>query len=103
MEYQTLLLAHFITFSKKLLYILYVIVLMSNDLKKDYRRNFKTMMVEIVQFKNVKKTHGGVLLKSLQLQIKVTLLHECFTSFLNCTNAINFLYIIFINQEKNTY
>ena len=42
--------------------------------------------------KNVKNTHGGVLilvkcgLKSATL-LKLTLLHECFSRFLNCTNG----------------
>ena len=43
--------------------------------------------------KNVKNTHGGVLLL-VQLQafkpatlLKVTLLHECFSRVLNCTNG----------------
>ena len=37
-------------------------------------------LVLFVQFKNVKSTHGGVLLK-------VTLLHGCFSRFLNCANG----------------
>ena len=32
--------------------------------------------------KNVKNTHGGVLI----LVLKLTLLHGCFSRFLNCTN-----------------
>ena len=39
---------------------------------------------------NVKNTYGGVLLfVSLQAksQLKVTLLHECFSRFLNCMNG----------------
>ena len=34
--------------------------------------------------KNVKNTHGGVL-----LLLKVALLHGCFSRFLNCTNGTN--------------
>ena len=36
--------------------------------------------------KNVKNTHGGVLLATL---LKVTLLHGCFSRFPNCTNGQN--------------
>ena len=36
--------------------------------------------------KNVKNTHGGVLLATL---LKVTLLHGCFSRFPNCTNDPN--------------
>ena len=36
-------------------------------------------LVAFVQFKNVKDTHGGVLI--------LILLHECFSRLLNCTNA----------------
>ena len=39
-------------------------------------------LVPFVQIKNVKNTHGGVL-----LLLKVTLLHGCFSRFLNCTNS----------------
>ena len=34
----------------------------------------------------MKNTHGGMLLL-VKLQAKVTLLHGCFSPFLNCTNA----------------
>ena len=38
--------------------------------------------------KNVKKTHGGLLLLvNLQALVKVTLLHWCFSRFLNCLNC----------------
>ena len=37
----------------------------------------------LYNLKNVKNTHGGVLL----LALKVTLLHGCFSHFLNCTNG----------------
>ena len=40
-------------------------------------------LVPFVQFKTVKKTHAGVLATLL----KVTLLHGCFSRFLNCTNG----------------
>ena len=40
-------------------------------------------LVPLVQFKTVKKTHAGVLATLL----KVTLLHGCFSRFLNCTNG----------------
>ena len=35
----------------------------------------------LYDFKNVKNTHGG------GLRLKVTLLHGCFSRFLNCTNG----------------
>ena len=39
-------------------------------------------------FKNVKNTHGGVLLSvKLHALVKVTLLHGCFSRFLNCAHA----------------
>ena len=46
----------------------------------------------LCNFKNVKNTHGGVsLLEELQAQpatlLKLTLLHECFSHFLNWTNG----------------
>ena len=37
----------------------------------------------LYNLKNVKNTHGGVLL----LVLKVTLLHGCFSRFLNCTKG----------------
>ena len=36
--------------------------------------------------KNVKNTHGGVLLQPATL-LKVTLFHGCFSRFLNCTHG----------------
>ena len=44
----------------------------------------------LYNLKNVKKTHGGVLiLVELQAAIllKLTLLHGCFSRFLNCANG----------------
>ena len=45
----------------------------------------------LYNLKNVKNTHGGVLLL-VKLQaatlLKVTLLYWCFSRFLNCTNGI---------------
>ena len=44
----------------------------------------------LYNLKNVKNTHEGVLLliklQAKRLQLKVTLLHGCFSHFLNCTN-----------------
>ena len=40
-------------------------------------------LVPFVQFKNVKSTHGGVLL----LVLKVTFLNGCFSRVLNCSNG----------------
>ena len=37
----------------------------------------------VYSLKNVENTHGGVLI----LVLKVTLLHGCFSHFLNCTNG----------------
>ena len=39
----------------------------------------------VYNLKNVKNTHGGLLL--LATLLKVTLLHGCFSHFLNCTNV----------------
>ena len=36
---------------------------------------------------NVKNSHGGVLLSLATLLLKVTLLHGCFSRFLDCTNG----------------
>ena len=57
---------------------------------------YNTMLCAIwyhlYNFKNVKNTHGGVLLlvklqpKKRATLLKVTLLHGCFSRFLNCTN-----------------
>ena len=41
------------------------------------------ILYHLYYFKNVKNTHGGVLL----LVLKVTLLHWCFLRFLNCANS----------------
>ena len=40
-------------------------------------------LLPFVQLKKHENTHGGVLL----LALKVTLLHGCFSRFLNCTNV----------------
>ena len=43
---------------------------------------------DLNNLKNVKSTHGRVLLLlKLQKALKVTLLHGCISRFLNCTNA----------------
>ena len=62
--------------------------------KKVFYVMFCTIWYYLYNFKNVKNTHGGVLLlvklqaKSLPATLlKVTLLHECFSRFLNCTNS----------------
>ena len=44
-------------------------------------------LVPFVQFKNVKNIHGGVLLAGCRLITCVTLLHGCFSRFLNCANG----------------
>ena len=45
-------------------------------------------LVLLVQFKKRENTHGVVLLLvKLQALLKVTLIHECFSRFLNCTNG----------------
>ena len=41
----------------------------------------------LYNFKNVKKTHGSVLLLLKLQAVKATLLHGCFSCFLNCTNG----------------
>ena len=59
-----------------------------------YKHKFDALhdLVSLVQFKKRENTHGGVLLL-VKLQAKawnftkVTLLHGCFSQFLNCTNS----------------
>ena len=51
-----------------------------------------TIWYHLCNLKNVEKAHGGVLiLVTLQTAAckctKVTLLHRCFSRFLNCTNS----------------
>ena len=46
---------------------------------------FCIIWYHLQDLKNVKNTHGGVLL----LVIKVTLLHGSFSRFLDCTNGTN--------------
>ena len=42
----------------------------------------------LYSFKNVKNSHRGLLfLVKLQAILKVTLLHGCFSNFLNCKNG----------------
>ena len=41
----------------------------------------------LYNLKNVKNIHGGVLLVVACTLLKVTLLHGCFSRFLNCTNG----------------
>ena len=41
----------------------------------------------LFDFKNVKNTHGGVLLLVKVTLLKVALLHGCFSLFSNCTNG----------------
>ena len=56
--------------------------------KKKYLVVFCAIWYHLYNLKNVKNTHGGVLLlvKPATL-LKVTLLHGCFLRFLNCTNG----------------
>ena len=46
---------------------------------------FCAIWYHLTNLKNVKNTHGGVLL--LVTLLKVTLLHECFSRFLNSTSG----------------
>ena len=51
---------------------------------------FCAIWYHLYNFKNMKNTHGGVLLLvklHTQTLLKVTLHHECFSHFLNCTNG----------------
>ena len=43
-------------------------------------------LIPFVRFKNVKNTHGAVLILACNFT-KLTLLHGCFSHFLNCTNG----------------
>ena len=40
----------------------------------------------LYNLKNVKNTHGGLLVLLKLTLLKLTLLHGCFSHFLNCTN-----------------
>ena len=47
-------------------------------------------LVSFVRLEKRKNTHGGaLLLVKLQAALKVTLLHGCFSRFLNCTEDVN--------------
>ena len=48
---------------------------------------FCAIWYHLYNFKSVKNTHGGVLLLVPVTLLKVTLLHGCFSRFLNCTNG----------------
>ena len=54
-------------------------------------------LVPFLQFKNMKNTRGGVLPATL---LKATLLHECFSRFLNSTNGTKSRYA---SQYKIVY
>ena len=62
----------------------------------------------LCNFKNVKNTHGGVLLL-IKLQastcnfIKVTLLHGCFSRILNCANGTKSRKASHIRVRENQY
>ena len=82
-------------YTQKITYEIKWIETVSNTLQKealfDSWNKYETLWViwyHLCNFKNVKSTHGGVLLLAkLQLTtlLKVTLLHGCFSRFLNCT------------------
>ena len=67
----------------------------------DQKHNYKSKKVEkyvmfcaiwyhLYNLKNIKNTNGGVLhLVRLQALLQITLLHGCFSGFLNCTNGTN--------------
>ena len=46
-----------------------------------------TICYHLCNSKNVKNTHGGVLLFVKLQALKVTFLHGCFSRFLNCANG----------------
>ena len=48
---------------------------------------FCAIWYHFYNLKNVKNTHGGVLLLVPVTLLKVTLHHGCFSRFLNCTNG----------------
>ena len=63
-------------------------------------------LVAFVQLKNAKSTHGGVLiLVKLQASdvtlLKLTLLHGCFSRFLNCTNGTKSRNASHIRSQKD--
>ena len=80
---------------KEIMSITRIISLRSSHLRKNKFVMFCAIWYHLFNLKNVKNTHGRVLLlvkveaKSLQRYslLKVTLLHGCFSPFLNCTNG----------------
>ena len=51
---------------------------------------FCAIWYHLYNLKNIKNTNGGVLLLvRLQALLQITLLHGCFSGFLNCTNGTN--------------
>ena len=48
---------------------------------------FWAIWYHLHNLKNVENTHGGVLPLKPATLLKVTLLHGCFSRFLNCTNG----------------
>ena len=64
---------------------------------------FCAICYHLYNLKSVKKTHGGVLL--LVKLLKVTLLHGCFSRFLNCTNGTKSRrhHLCINNKYKNSW
>ena len=67
---------------------------------------FCAIWYHLYSLKNVKNTHGGVLLlvklQGFSCRIKVTLFHGCFPRFLNCTNNIKSCNASHMYSCKNT-
>ena len=58
--------------------------------EKEWQKTYATLCLiwcNLYNFENVKNTHGGVLLLIKLQASKVTLLHGCFSRYLNCTNG----------------
>ena len=76
------------------IFILWLVALMEKHAHKSTKQKwnlffmiFCTIWYHLHNFKNVKSIYGGVL-----PLVKVTLLHGCFSHFLNCTNGTKSLW-----------
>ena len=60
-----------------------------------------TIWYYLYNLKNMKNTHGGVLL--LATLLKVTLFYGCFLRFLNCTNGTKSRNASHIDMKKSVF
>ena len=92
---------------------LLVIFISGENLTKSFHISYymydaSRYLAPFAQFKNVKNIYGGVI-----LLVKVSLLHRCFSCFLNCANGTKshktsplsfpYYYSAFVRQEKLSF